>query len=90
MAQSATHRAPGFGVPRHHERSALRHRLAGSRRVAAIVVAFTLLAFSGLLGTISLVEMREPLMAVAAVALPVCLVAASFALSIADRAPRRG
>jgi hypothetical protein len=54
----------------------------------AVGVAFGLLALSGLLGGISLIRMREPLMAVAAVAIPVCLVAASVALSIADRPPK--
>ena len=87
MAQSATPRAPWFGVPRHRERSTIRLRLAKSRRAAAIGVAFALLAFSAVLGGISLVERREPLMAVAAVAIPICVVAASMALSVADRPP---
>jgi len=88
VAQSATHRAPWFGVPRHRERSGLRRRLERSRRSVAVGVAFGLLAFSGLLGGISLIRMREPLMTVAAVAIPICLVTASLALSIADRPPK--
>lgn len=63
--------------------------MAGSRRGVAIAAAITLLVVAGLLGGISLLRMRDSLMAIAAVAIPVCLVAASFALSIADRAPSR-
>jgi hypothetical protein len=51
----------------------------------AIAVAFGLLGFAAALCGISLIELREPLLAMAAVVTPVCLVSAAFALSIADR-----
>jgi len=54
----------------------------------AVGVAFGLLALSGLLGGISLIRMREPLMFPAGVAIPICLVTAGVALSVAARPPK--
>ena len=86
MAQSATHRAPLFPATRHRERSERRSlRRARPHRRLAIGTAFGLLGLAGTLCTISLIQLREPLMAISALTIPVCLVAASFALSIADR-----
>jgi hypothetical protein len=90
VAQSATHHVPWFPPARHRLRSDRRtvRRPAPLRRLA-IGTAFVLLAVAGTLCTISLVRLQEPLMAISAVTIPVCLVAASFALSIADRTGRR-
>ena len=86
MAHSATHRAPWYPSARHRERTERRTlRRAVPHRHLAIATAFGLLGLAGTLCTISLIQLREPLMAVSAVAIPVCLVAASFALSIGDR-----
>jgi hypothetical protein len=77
-------------MARHGARPARRRlRRHRSHRRLAIGTAFGLLGLAGALCTISLIQLKEPLMAVSAVAIPVCLVAASFALSIADRVPSR-
>jgi hypothetical protein len=86
VAQSATQRAPWFPTAERRVRSEPRSRRRGpSHRRLAIGTAFGLLGLAGTLCTISLIQLREPLMAVSAVTIPICLVAASFALSIADR-----